>query len=232
MIEFGFDRPQSHRSWPVLVFRDDKRNPTERELATSVLARYMASDASALVDLINDAQPEQFHILFPALEKQRDKAIGLLAAELEKKAAPNWNEPPLDPAWGELPAEVVARIEGAEGLVAERFAFCQALPLKDFEPLAAEMGKCGYRPLRLRPYSTGERVSVSAVWRRDGLDWQVAHDLSADKLLARDKQFRAEKSCPWMSPDTYRFAGVTSIYLAVVGTLAAPKPIGAACCQK
>jgi serine/threonine protein kinase/formylglycine-generating enzyme required for sulfatase activity len=179
------------------VFRDSKGNPTERNTAATVLLRYTGTDVVALVDLINDAQPEHFQdVLFPELEKQRDKAIGPLAAELEKKATFIWNDPPLDPAWGELPDEVVARIQRADGLVAERFALCQTLPLTDFAPLTMGMDKCGYRPIRLRPYSTAEGVLVAAVWRRDGLDWRVAMGESADGLLARDKQLRTDGFAP------------------------------------
>lgn len=179
-----------------VVFRDDQRNPTDRELATAILARYAADDVATLVELIYDAQPQQFRVLLPALEKNRELAIRLLAVEQEQRPMPSWDEPPLDPAWHELPVETVARIEAADGLIADRFALCQALPLAEFEPLATNMRASGYRPVRLRPYRARHGVVAAAVWQRDGLDWRFATGLTAGEIAAQDKQLQSAGYVP------------------------------------
>lgn len=146
--------------------------------------------------LIEDAQPEQFLKLIPLLENHRDAAIGWLAAELRRKAAPDWRDAPLNPAWGELPGETIAKVEAAQGLAAERLALVQTLPLADFESLAAEMARHGYRPIRLRPYSTAAGLLAAAVWRRDGFASRSAVGLAADEIMARDKALQAEGYVP------------------------------------
>ena len=178
------------------VFHDAKRSSTERELATNILARYAAGNVKTLVDLINDAQPEQFLSLYPALEKQASEAIALLTSELEKRAAPDWHDPPLDPAWPTLPESVVARVEATGGMLTERFALVQALPLDEFAPFAEELRSSGYRPLRCRPYAAGDRIQVAAVWTRDPLDWKSAVDLTADEVLARNDELQTQGYLP------------------------------------
>jgi hypothetical protein len=106
----------------VAVFRDPGRNSTERDLATSVLAKYAASDVKTLVDLISDAQPDQFLTLFPAVEKHRGTAIDHLAIELGKQATPDWHDRPLDPSWRKPAESLLAHIRAADGILAERFA--------------------------------------------------------------------------------------------------------------
>lgn len=60
------------------VFRDRLRNPTELELATTILAKYTADDIATLVSLIEDAQPEQFVTIFPVLAKHQRASHQLL----------------------------------------------------------------------------------------------------------------------------------------------------------
>ena len=93
---------------------------------------------------------------------------------------------------GELLA-LIKQIEAAEGLVAERFAFCQTMPLEQFEAICATLKSSGYRPTGVRPWyraasstttvrtsrsqAGNERVDgvmVAAVWTRDGGDFCLA----------------------------------------------------------
>src|SRR5439155_105391 len=81
----------------------------------------------------------------------------------------------------------------AHGLLAERFAFCQTLPLADLAPLAEVLRPAGYRPVRVRPYRDGTDVRVAAVWLRDGRPWRLALDLRLEEALAADTRARGER---------------------------------------
>ena len=89
-----------------------------------------------------------------------------------------------------------SRIEATGGLVAERFAFCQTMPLDEFLTFAGELGKSGYRAVRFRPYTDGRVVRVAAVWTRDGRKWRMAHDQTADKIKKQDDVNRHDGFLP------------------------------------
>src|SRR5262249_59670814 len=66
-------------------------------------------------------------------------------------------DPPLDPKWEQPSAELVREIEEAGGVVAERFALCQALPLQRVQAVTEGLRAAGYRPVRVRPWAASPR---------------------------------------------------------------------------
>ena len=117
-------------------------------------------------------------------------------AELAKKATESWNDSPLNPLWTQPEAALVGRIELAQGMVADRFAFCQIMPMNEFLTTAEALRDSGYRPVRFRPYVDGETVRVSAVWTRDGRNWRISSGLTADEVRDRDDRNRKEGFLP------------------------------------
>ena len=101
---------------------------------------------------------------FPVAEKRAEQILPVFQAELARKATHSWNDPPLDPSWTKPDAALVSRIESAQGILAERFAFCQTMPLDEFLTTAETLRKSGYRPVRFRPYADGQWCE----WRRSG----------------------------------------------------------------
>jgi formylglycine-generating enzyme required for sulfatase activity len=63
------------------AFRDPQ-TPEQRQTAAIVLADYLADDADRLADLLLDADPRQYVVLMPVLQKHRTKAIERLRREL------------------------------------------------------------------------------------------------------------------------------------------------------
>src|SRR5262249_14396707 len=116
----------------------------------------------------------------PTIHKHADQAVPLLRAELAKPTLPSSKEEPFDPAWQAVPAELQAEVERAQGLFAERFALCQALPLQRVKAVLGGLRKSGYRPVRLRPWWDGQESKVAVLWKRDRLDWQLDVDLTAE----------------------------------------------------
>ncbi len=81
-------------------------------------------------------------------------------------------------------------------MLAERFAFCQTMPLDEFLATAEALRKSGYRPVRFRPYADGTVTRVAAVWTRDGRNWRLASGLTADEVRNQDEKNRTEKFLP------------------------------------
>ena len=112
--------------------------------------------------------------------------------ELNRKLGPQWDDPPLAENWTTPAPTVVQQIESAHGLVAERFAFCQTMPLDEFEQVAEKLRQSGYRPIRLRPYAHHGSVKTAAAWTRDGRVWQMAINQSKEAIQQEDEKQRRE----------------------------------------
>jgi formylglycine-generating enzyme required for sulfatase activity len=161
-------------------------------MATEVLEQYAADDLTSLAELLLDAEPKQFVALFDEFAAHGDDALSKLNEELDRTLDFHWNDPPLDPSWIEPTAEVTGKIKQAHGMITERLAFCQTMPLAEFTQAAEELRKSGYRPIRLRPFAQDNSVHVAAAWVRDDRDWRTANGLSADAIQQRDAEQLAE----------------------------------------
>ena len=120
---------------------------------------------------------------------------------------------------GQRPApRLIEELDKAQGMVAEHFALCQALPLERWQAVAETLGRSGYRPLKCRPYTLASRGRqspdsslVAAVWARDGRAWHMAHGLTADEVRRRDAAQRQDGYRPldvagYRSGDGERYA--------------------------
>jgi formylglycine-generating enzyme required for sulfatase activity len=175
------------------VFRDGGRRESERALATDVLAEYAADRPEVLADLLMDADERQWGKLWPKVPPQRDGAVTRFTQELDKVLPPDWHDAPLDPSWGAPDPALVRQVEDAGGMVSERFALCQTLPLAQFDAVTEGLRKAGYRPLNFRPYAAAGAPAaasplVAALWARDGCEARWAHGLTADEAMKRDAE--------------------------------------------
>ena len=219
------------------AFRDSGESDRRRFVAT-LLADYAAERPEVLVDLLLDADERQYAALLPKVGTHRERAVPLLTTELDKTLSPEWKDTPLDPTWS-LDAALACQVEAAEGMVAERFALCQMLPLEEFDALAGGLAKAGYRLLQLRPYgcatavpAVGRRettagiavargtVLVAALWTRDGGEARWAHGRTAAEVTMRDAEERGRGLVPL--DVTGYLAGAEERYAAVWG----PKDAG------
>ena len=66
------------------TFRDPGKPESERALATSILADYAGDQPGVLADLLMDAAPEPFAILFPKVQAQASGTVAALKTELSK----------------------------------------------------------------------------------------------------------------------------------------------------
>jgi hypothetical protein len=70
------------------------------------------------------------------------------------------------------------------------------MPLDEFLTTAEALRKSGYRPIRIRPYPDGQVVKVAAVWNRDGRDWRISSDLTADEVRRQDERNKKARFLP------------------------------------
>ena len=178
------------------TFRDLQRPKTERYFATNILADYASDQPNLLADLLMDADFKAYAAFFPIAQRQESKTLPLFQAEISKKATYSWNDPPLDPSWTTPDATLTGKIESAQGMFAERFAFYQTMPLDEFVKVAEALRKSGYRPVRFRPYADGQVVRVAAVWTRDGRNWRIASGLTADEVRQQEERNKKDKFLP------------------------------------
>ncbi len=131
------------------IFQEKSRPETEHTLATDILAEYASDDPDTLAELLMVSDPKAYISLFPVAMKRAEAILPVFQAELAKKATYSWNDPPLDPTWAKPDVSIVSRIELAQGILHERFAFCQMLPLDEFLTIAEALRRSGYRPVRV-----------------------------------------------------------------------------------
>jgi serine/threonine protein kinase/formylglycine-generating enzyme required for sulfatase activity len=168
-------------------YRDSKNDKSKRSIAMTISTEYLAEDVQVLGDVLaTSGDPERFDKLIPVLRSQREDAAAWLSAELAKDPnevlKPAWDDEALDREWTAPDPSVMETFERALGMLAPQFAFCQTMPLATFVAVAEQLRPAGYRPVRFRPYQADGRVQVAAVWKRDGLPWQIAHGLSEEQV--------------------------------------------------
>jgi serine/threonine protein kinase/formylglycine-generating enzyme required for sulfatase activity len=178
-------------SGPLTAIVRDRHGPeAERAVATSVLADYAADQPDLLAKLLLEADERQYRVFLPKLLAHGQRAAVLMSAELDRTLTPAWKDPPLKAKWADPAPALVADLEKSGGLLAERFALAQTLPLDRVAAVAERLRRCGYRPIRLRPYPAGGGVQTAMVWTRDGRDWRLALGLSAADVRKQDAQWR------------------------------------------
>jgi formylglycine-generating enzyme required for sulfatase activity len=179
------------------IFRDKLRlGKSDHTQAANILADYAGDDPRLLADLLMNADPKAYAAFFPLARDQAGATLPLLHDELAKKATISWDDPPVHPSWTNPNAAVVTKIKAWRGMLTERFAFCQAMPLGDFLSTAETLGKSGYRPVRFRPYAQGEVILAGALWMRDGRPWRHVSDRSAEEITPIDASNSKEDLIP------------------------------------
>jgi serine/threonine protein kinase/formylglycine-generating enzyme required for sulfatase activity len=178
------------------VLREPKGSESERFVAASLLAHYGRDLPDLLAELVKTVEVGDAAVLLQELLKHERAAATSMTAELNRTLAPDWKDPPLEGAWTTPEATLAEQITAAQGMLEERFAFCQTMALDQFLAVADGLKPCGYRPICFRPYSVGEKVQVAAVWTRDGRPWELAANMSAERIRRLDVMKRAEGYVP------------------------------------
>jgi len=178
------------------IFQEKSHSESVHSLATDILTDYASDDPDRLAELLKVSDPKAYRSLFPIAEKWAEQIVPVFQDELAQNVTYSWNDPPLDPSWTKPDATLASRVEAAQGMVAEQFAYCQTMPLVEFLATAEALRKSGYHPIRFRPYANQGTVRVSAVWTRDGQNWRSASGLSPEQIRQQDEKNRNDKFLP------------------------------------
>jgi serine/threonine protein kinase/formylglycine-generating enzyme required for sulfatase activity len=181
---------------PMVSIFKENRPESEHTQVTNILTDYVSDNPEQLAELLMLSDPKSFLSLFPVADKRAENVLPVFQAELAKKATYSWNDPPLELSWTKPDAALVSRIESAYGMLADRFAFCQTMPLDEFLATAEALRNSGYRPIRFRPYADGQVVRVAAVWNRDGRNWRISSGLTAAEVRQEDERNKKDKFLP------------------------------------
>ncbi len=68
----------------------------------------------------------------------------------------SWNDPPLDPSWTTPDPMLTGKIESAQGMLIERFAFCQSMTLDEFVKTRRGSPQIGIPPHPFPPLRRGQ----------------------------------------------------------------------------
>jgi formylglycine-generating enzyme required for sulfatase activity/Flp pilus assembly protein TadD len=172
---------------------DPKRDATQRLLATNALVDFGRDQPELLARALVVSNQQQYPVVVEALRAQPRRAFAELKRQLDARPQRTWREGADISKFTAPPRGLVEKIENAAGIVHSHFALCQRLPSDEFAPLAESLAASGYRPVRLRPYS-GNRCAV--LWQRDGGQWQYRMGITAESLLAADREFRDQGLSP------------------------------------
>jgi len=178
------------------IFRDARRSESERSLATNLLFDYAGDEPDVVADLLMVADAKPYSILFPIAQRQTPRIVPLFQAEITKQATYEWDDPPLDASWMKPDLTSISRIESAQGMVDDRFAFCQTMPLDEFLTSVETLRKSGYRPIRFRPFADLQEVRVAAVWARDGRNWRIGSGLSPEQASGQADKSKNDEFLP------------------------------------
>ncbi len=171
------------------MFNDIHKPESEHRIITNVLADYASDDAETLANLLMDADPKAYLVLFPVAERLKHAIFTPFEDELNKSLSYRWDDPPMQRSWTSPDPKIENRIKAALGLVENRFAFCQTMRIAEFLTAVEELRQSGYRPVRFRPYTDGQELKVAAVWNRDGRNWHIASGLSKEQLHEQNKRY-------------------------------------------
>ncbi len=178
------------------IFEEKSRSESVHTLATDILTDYASDEPDRLAELLMVADPKAYRSLFPVALKKAEHVLPVFQAELAKQSAYSWNDPPVNSSWTKPGVSIMSRIDSAQGLLADRFAYCQTMPLDQFLTTGEALQKSGYRPVRFRPYADLGTVKVAAIWTRDGRKWRSASGFSPEQIRQEDEQNRSDGFLP------------------------------------
>ena len=165
--------------------------PVRAPITTPVAATHRSA-----ANLLLDADPKTYAACFAIAQYHEPVTSPLFREEIARKLVLSWNDPPLDSSWTTPDATLTGKIESAQGMLTERFAFCQTMPMDDVITTALALRKSGYRPIRFRPYTDGKSLQAAAVWTRDGRHWRLAHDQTLEEIRQTDERNREDGYLP------------------------------------
>jgi serine/threonine protein kinase/formylglycine-generating enzyme required for sulfatase activity len=192
--------PISERLIPILQdrFADPKSSEVQKNLVATVLADYSKTNSDRLAQLISISDPASYQTFFNPIKSLGSNGIASLQSIASRELKPQWNDPASDPTWKEVDSAVKLSFQQAQGMISDRFAYVQAMPLEKFLETAEALRPCGYRPTRVRPWAWSPRANsegdtstegpmVAAIFTRDSKKWEIETNLKMAQIPKGDQ---------------------------------------------
>ncbi|MCA9196521.1 MAG: SUMF1/EgtB/PvdO family nonheme iron enzyme [Planctomycetales bacterium] len=175
-------------------FRDLEDGSASRQVAANVLAEYAADSLPSLVDLLVDADPNQYLSIFEKIvsHANRHDAIALLKRQMLTTPTANWNDNHFESSPTADDATVTKLFADSQGVLEPQFAYCAAMPYKRFVDMTEMLRTWGYRPTCCRPFAWQNETYVAAAWTRDHVEWRMALERSSAEIVEMDNQMKKE----------------------------------------
>ncbi len=165
---------------------------SDRAVAATALAEFLADKPEQLVELIKLAQPRELAILVDQLQSHGTEAAALVESELLREDMAV-SQDTFESKEEDADAELNRRLERVNGMMTPQFALCLSLPLADLNDLIDTMRVQGFRPIRCRPYvMRPDDTHVAVVWTRDNLKWKFQTGLSVSDVANNRAEMQTE----------------------------------------
>lgn len=139
----------------------------EKSLTASLIAEIGSEDISTLVSMLVKSEPQNFSTLFKPLTNLKKEGVDAAVTELDKvlqlSCSIDWKDSQLNPLWKPIDKQTQSIFEQSNGIISERFAFTQNMPLTTFLELSERLRSSGYRPTRVRPYLSNDTSPTSSL---------------------------------------------------------------------
>ncbi|MCO6459138.1 MAG: SUMF1/EgtB/PvdO family nonheme iron enzyme, partial [Pirellulaceae bacterium] len=164
-------RPELVKLWQS----ESAADSSQRAQLAEALALYGADDGPTLVEAFQDAEPEEFAVFLPPLERLGEDALPLFEqriAEFQQAA-----RPPMLTFDGSAPsAELVKALQDVQGHLTQIGGLALAVERSKLDALSERMFVEGYRPLAVRPHLGEQPSLVSVTWIRDRREFRLEVD--------------------------------------------------------
>ena len=116
----------------------DALRPVRTPITTPVAAIHRNA-----ANLLMDADPKAYAAFFAIAQYHEPVTLAPVPGGDRQETLLSWNDPPLDSSWTTPDATLTSKIESAQGMLTERFAFCQTMPMDDVITTAEALRKSG-----------------------------------------------------------------------------------------
>ena len=151
--------------------------------------------SETLIDLVVNAEADEFRRFMRVVYAQSNDAdpfLRFVAASRVRPIGPERQKTDEAQPTDELRQRIVL----AQGMLTDRWAFCQTMPFDQAVETIQQLRQYGYRPTRFRPFPTAGKVYAAVAWQRDNRRWRIEIGKSGDGLLALNEELQREGHVP------------------------------------
>jgi serine/threonine protein kinase/formylglycine-generating enzyme required for sulfatase activity len=198
-------------------YRDVPESP-ERDLIAETLLLYAFDAPEVLAEAALHAPVAVYPRYVSRLLEASPDAVAAALVHLGSVVEPSWPPRPEIAALPRVASSVVAELNAFGGHLGEDFALAASVPAGRLVGLAESLRPSGYRPIRARPVVDAPAPTLSVVWTRDGLPWELAVDRRAEAIRERDEAMRGRR---WVVVDVSCYVEIESGPPTFIGLWAA-----------